>query len=421
MPTVLDPTRLDLSHIVRPGDLVTWGQALAEPATLTAALMNQRHEIGGFDAFVGICQGEPLKAEYADCIRFTGYIGTGHSDLLKAGKLDIVPSHYSQIAHNVATGALKFDVVMLQLAPADKDGNYSFSMANDYLVPALQRARVVIAEVNDQAPWTHGERSLTGADIHYLVETSRPLPELKQVPPTDTDMLIASNAAAFIEDGATLQFGVGTLPEAILSRLGGRRDLGIHSGTIGDQTAALTEAGVITNARKSIDRGVTISCFIMGTHRLNRFAHQNPAVQLRSCTYTHSPEVLSQIERFVAINSALEVDLTGQVNAEVAREAYVGAVGGAGDFLRAAARSPGGIPMIALPAKTRGVSRIVSRLSGPVSTPRSDTGVIVTEYGAADLRGASMSQRIKRMITIAHPDDREELEKGARSLPGAVQ
>lgn len=400
--------------------MVAWGQALAEPLPLTRGLLAQRHNIGHFSVLLGITLSDPLNPEYADCIQFTGYIGSaGNRRLLDAGKLDIIPCHYSQITQMIAVGSLNIDVLMIQLAPPDKAGNYSLGFANDFLVPALTRARVVIAEVNEQAPWTYGERTVSAADLHYVVHTSRPALELKHPEPTSTEIAIARRAAELIGDGATLQFGVGALPEAILAQLSDRRDLGVHSGTIGDGAVTLMNAGVITNARKSLDCGVTISTFLMGSSKLNTYAHLNPAIQLRSSSYTHNQDVLGRIDRFVAVNSALEVDITGQINAEVAHGSYIGAVGGAVDFIRGAGHSQGGVPIIALPAKTKGVSRIVNSLSGPVSTPRSDAGVIVTEYGTADLRGASMSQRIRRMIAIAHPDDREELEKGAHNLAGA--
>ena len=209
-----------------------------------------------------------------------------------------------------------------------------------------------------------------------------------------------------IEDGATLQFGLGALPEAILGQLADRRDLGVHSGAIGDQVAALMQSGVINNARKSIDRGVSIAGIMFGSQRLHDFAHNNPQIQFRSSSYTHGPGVLAQIERFTAINSAVEVDLSGQINAEVAAGAYVGAVGGAVDFLRAAHYSRGGLPIVALSSTAGKHSRIVAKLNGPVSTPRSDAGIIVTEYGVADLRGATLGERARRLLAIAHPEHR---------------
>jgi acyl-CoA hydrolase len=412
----LELNALDFGTIVRPGDSVMWGQADAEPVPLTQALMAQRHGIGKFNVFLGVTYSDTLKVEYADCIRFSAYCGTGgNRALAKAGKLDILPCHYSQLRELITSGRLKVDVLMLQLAPANEHGEYSLSIAHEYLIPALETARVVIAEVNAQAPWTCGERPIFEADLDYIVRTARPPLELIHAQPGAAELATARNVAALIEDGATLQFGLGALPEAILAQLTGRRDLGVHSGAIGDQVALQMQAGVITNARKSIDRGVSIAGIMFGSRRLHDFAHRNPQLQFRSSAYTHGPSVLAQIERFTALNSAVEVDLSGQINAEVAAGVYVGAVGGAVDFLRAAHCSKGGLPIVALPCTAGRHSRIVAKLNGPVSTPRSDAGIIVTEYGVADLRGAGLAERSRKLLAIAHPDHREQLERESRS------
>jgi acetyl-CoA hydrolase len=408
----LELNALDFGAIVRPGDTVMWGQANAEPLPLTQALMAQRHAIGNFNAFLGISYSDTLKAEYADCIRFSGYAGTGGNRVLaKAGKLDILPCHYSHLRDLIASRRLKVDVLLLQLAPANARGEYSLSIAHEYLIPALQAARVVVAEVNERAPWTYGERPLVEADLDYIVHTARAPLELVHPQAGAAEQAIARRVAALIEDGATLQFGLGALPEAILGQLADRRDLGVHSGAIGDQVAALMQAGVINNSRKSMDRGVSIAGIMFGSQRLHDFAHRNPQIQFRSSSYTHGPGVLAQIERFTAINSAVEVDLSGQINAEVAAGVYVGAVGGAVDFLRAAHYSRGGLPIVALPSTAGKHSRIVAKLNGPVSTPRSDAGIIVTEYGVADLRGATLGERARRMLAIVHPEHRERLER----------
>ena len=415
------PHSLDLSSIVRPGDTVMWGQSTAEPLPLTHALMAQRRAIGRFNVFLGVTYSDTLKPEYADCVSFSAYCGSGgNRALAKAGKLDILPVHYSQLPGLILSGRLKIDVLMLQLAPADAAGNYSLSMAHEYLIPALDAARVVIAEVNEQAPWTWGERPVRDEDLDYIVRTSRPPLELHHPDPGETELAVARNVAGLIEDGATLQFGLGALPEAILSALADRRDLGIHSGAIGDKAAELMQAGVITNARKSIDRGVAVAGVMFGSKRIQQFCHRNPAVQFRSPAYTHDAGVLAGIGRFAALNLAIEVDLTGQINAEVAGGVYVGAVGGALDFLRGAHRSKGGLPIIALPSTAGKASRIVAKLSGPVSTPRSDAGIIVTEYGVADLRGLPLSERTRRMIAIAHPGFREQLEREAAHACGSI-
>ncbi len=414
----VDTGELDLVGYIRPGDTVTWGQAGAEPLALTRALMAQRHAIGGrFRVFLGVAWSDTVHPEYADTIDFCGYCGTGaNRALVNAGLLDILPCHYSTFPELLARGEMKIDVLLLQVAPPGPDGKYSLSVAHEYLLPLLSSARVVIAEVNDQAPWTYGECSLDGSELDAVVHTSRPLLNILHAAPSNVELTIARHVAALIDDGATLQFGLGALPEAILSQLADHRDLGVHSGTIGDTVADLVECGVITNARKSVDSGLTVTGMLMGTRRIYDFAHLNESICFRSTAYTHNADVLAGIDHFVALNSAIEVDLTGQINAEVAGGRYIGAVGGALDFLRGARRSKGGLPMIALPSRagsSHPVSRIVAQLGGPVSTPRSDAGVIVTEFGVADLRGLTLRQRVKRMIDIAHPDYRESLERSA--------
>lgn len=413
-PQVLNSVAPDLSTIVRPGDTVLWGQANAEPLPLTEALMRQRHAIGRFGVFLGISNNPTCRPEHADCVQFTSYCGSGHNRALaKAGVLDVLPCHYSQFPALIRSGRLKIDVLLLQVAPSDEHDRYSLGIAHEYLLAALDSARVVVAEVNQQAPWTHGERTLRHDEIDFILPSSRLPPESPDAVPGPVDVAIATHAAGLIEDGATLQFGIGAIPAAILARLGNRRDLGVHSGAIGDQVAQLMREGVINNSRKTIDRGVTVAGLMIGSRRLHEYAHRNSALQFRSTDYTHDHQILASIDRLVAINSAIEVDLTGQINAEQANGTYVGAVGGALDFLRGAQASRGGLPIVALPSTAGTHSRIVAKLNGPVSTPRSDAGVIVTEYGVADLRGLTLAQRRQRMLALAHPIHRPALEEAA--------
>jgi acetyl-CoA hydrolase len=273
------------------------------------------------------------------------------------------------------------------VSPPNARGEYSLGLAAEYLVPALEGCRAAIGEVNDQVPWTYTERLLRKEDFALLVETSRAPVALPYGPPGDLEKAIARNAAPFVPDGAVLETGLGALPDAVLGMLGDRKRLAIHSGSLGDGAVELMQRGVAGTA----DCGT-----LMGTRRLFEHARENPAVRLRSTEYTHNPRVLAGIERFVAINSAVEVDLTGQVNAEVAKGSYLGAVGGALDFIRAASQSPGGVSLMLLPA-----ARIVETLQGPVATPRSEAGVIVTERGAADLRGCTLRERERRLRAIA--------------------
>lgn len=410
---------LDLAAWVRPGDLVLWGQAAAAPLALVETLVAQRHRVGGrFRVFLGIPPANGgIAAEHTDCIDLISYCGSGTNRLLAAaGRLDILPCHYSQFPDVFSSGPLAADVLLLQVSPTDEHGRYSLGMAHEYLVPLLDTARVVIAEVNRQAPWTCGERILTDDDFDAIVHTDRPLPEIAHPVPGQVERAIAAHVSALIEDGATLQAGLGAIPEAVLEGLADRRDLGVHSGAIGDSVINLMASGVVTNARKTRDPGVTVAGLALGGRTTREFIHRNSAVQFRSTRYTHDAGVLASIDRFVAINSAIEVDLTGQVNAEQAAGRYVGAVGGAIDFLRGAARSRGGLPIVALPSTAGAQSRIVACLSGPVSTSRADAGLIVTEHGVADLRGQPVSERIRRMIAIADPRFRESLERREVSI-----
>ncbi|UXJ49951.1 acetyl-CoA hydrolase/transferase family protein [Pseudomonas citronellolis] len=422
MPMLLQADALDLSELIRPGDTVLWGQANAEPLPLTQALMEQRARIGRFRVMLGIASSRTCRPEHADVVDFLAYCGAGaNRELGNTGALDILPSHYSQLPGLIASGALRIDVLMLQLAPADSHGRYSLGIAHEYLLPALDHARVVIAEVNRQAPRTFGERTLGDADLDAILHTDRPPLENPPARIREADARIAAHIAGLIDDGATLQMGIGAIPDAVLGALRGHRDLGVHSGSLGDGVAQLMQAGVITNARKNRDRGVSIGGVLLGSRVIHDFAHDNPAIQLRSTTYTHDPDVLASLDRFVAINSAVEVDLTGQVNSEIAAGSYVGAVGGALDFLRGAQRSRGGLPIIALPSTAGANSRIVARLNGPATIPRSDAGLIITEYGVADLRGKSLRQRVECLLEVTHPQHRAALEAQLRAKPADLE
>lgn len=415
-PRVVPLAELDLAAYVRPGDLVLWGQSSAEPVPLTTRLMAQRHEIGPFRCFLGISEAGTCRPEHGDVVTFLSYCASaGNRELVRHGRLRILPVHYSDLPRLIATGRLPVDVLMLTVPPPDPDGHYRLGVAEEYLGAAVDRARVVIAEVNDEVPRVAGVRRLRPDEIDVVVPVSRPLVEVPTRPSSDVEMAIARRVAELIPDGATLQLGIGSLPTAVLRALSGHRDLGVHSGMLPDPVADLMEAGVITNARKTLDRGVTVGGALMGTRRLFSFVDGNPRVRLRDTGYTHNPEVLAALPRFVAVNAALEVDLTGQINAECVQRSYVGAVGGAVDFIRGAHRSPGGLPITVLPATAGPRSRIVATLTGPVTTHRADAGLVVTEYGVADLRGLSIEERQHRMLELAHPDHRAELEAAVRA------
>ncbi len=402
---------LDLARHVRPGDTVVWGQACAEPRALTRALVDSGIPVR---CFVGIPVSSSVAGELPGSIEVISYCGTGtNAALHAAGRLDVLPVHYSSLPALLSTGSLHADVVLVQVSAADENGRHALGLADDYLSDAVGTARVVLAEVNARVPFTEGAATLGPEQITASIHVDEPIAELP-TPSFDAATLgVARQVAGIVEDGATLQFGIGGLPSACLQALGGHRDLGIHSGIVNDAALDLIESGAATGARKTLDPGVAVGGLLAGTQRLFRFADRNPRLALRPTRYTHGLDVLAASYKMTAINAAIEVDLTGQVNAETIGRRYVGAVGGAVDFLRGANASRGGLPIIALPATARGRSRIVARLDGPVSTPRSEPVVVVTEHGVADLRGLSLQQRAARLIAIADPAHRAELDATA--------
>ncbi|MGP8120431.1 MAG: acetyl-CoA hydrolase/transferase family protein [Xanthobacteraceae bacterium] len=405
----------DFAAIIRAGDVVVCGQATAEPRTLTQALVAQKKRLPPFTMLVGPLFSDTFTPQNTSGIPFRSYGVIGNARALaKAGQLEVIPGNYSAFCADFAAGRHRADVVLVQLAAA-ADGAFSASLSNDYVVDAARRARVVIAEINPQAPWTFGAEWPREIVPHLRVEAREPPLELAAAPPDEVSRRIAAHAATLIADGSTLQFGVGRIPDAILASLAHLRDLGIHSGLINDAVVDLIEAGAVTNAAKGIDAGVSVTNQLIGTQRLYRFADRNKAVAVRPASYTHNQDVLRRIKRLVAINSALEVGLDGSVNAETLDGAAVGALGGQLDFVRGANASPGGRAIIALPATAAKRSRIVARVE-TVTTPRADVDAVVTEWGVAELRGCTLKERARRLIDIAAPEHRNELSRSARTM-----
>lgn len=413
---------LDLARYIRPGDGILFQQGCGEALSLTEKLVEQRASYSGAGIFFGSGFSRTFQPDHADHLRFKGFGGIGTlRKLAAAGKLDPVPCHISSIEPLIERGALRTDVVLLQVSPANEKGEHSFGIVNDYVRAAIAKARVVIAEINAQVPWTPCDRPLRPDEITVAVHTDRAPVELPAAPFGELERRIASHLADFVPERATLQVGIGAVPEAIVAMMSDRSGLGVHSGMVGDSVVDLMERGIITNEHKGLDPGVTITGVLFGTARLYRFAHRNPDIRLCPTSYTHDLATLSKLRNFVSINSALEVDLTGQVNAEAIGGDHIGAVGGQVDFVRAAAKSEGGVSIIAFPATgKKGDSKIVSRLSGPVTTARSDADVIATEHGAVRLRGLSLRERIRAMVSIAAPEHRDGLMRDARETWGEI-
>lgn len=404
---------LDLTGHIRAGDHILWGQVTGEPPSLVDALVAQRASLGGVGVFLGTGLARVLRPEHADHIAMRGLGGLGtFRALASAGVLEVLPVHGGQVYRMIATGQIRCDVALLLLPPADAAGTHSMGPCVDYMDAAVARARTVIAEVSPHVPDTHGHARIPAARLDAVLHSERTPHLLPRAEPNAVERAIGGHIAALIPDGATIQTGLGALPEAVLAALAGHRDLGLHSGILGDGAMALMRSGALTNARKPLDPGVSVTTTLVGSAELHRFAHRNPAVALKPSSYTHHEVMLARLPRLFAINAAAEVDLTGQVNAERIGTNIIGGVGGQADFARAAARSAGGASIIALPATASdGSSRIVARLSGPVTTPRSDVDFVVTEHGVADLRGASERERARRIIAIAAPAARESLKE----------
>lgn len=342
------------------------------------------------------------------------FLGDNVREAVAAGRADYTPIFLSEIEGLFETGALPLDAVLMQVSPPDAHGFVSLSTTIDCTLTAIRCAKTIIAEVNDRAPRTHGDTSVHVSRISTFVETSRPLLELHTEPSTEIHMEVARNVASLIPDGATLQPGIGGISEAVLHCLHDKHDLGIHTEMCPDGVIDLMEAGVINGARKSLHRGKAVTAFVLGTQRLFDYIHDNSSFEFRPISYTNDPFIVAQNDRMVAINSALQIDLTGQVCADSLGTKPYSGFGGQIDFIRGAARSRGGVPIIALPSTACGgkISRIVPVLEpgAGVVTSRADVHYVVTEHGIAYLHGKTLRERAVALIAIADPRFQQELE-----------
>ena len=355
------------------------------------------------------------RPEYEGHFRHRGlFLGDNVRDAVRNGRADYTPIFLSEIEGLFESGALQLDVVLMQVSPPDEHGYVSLGTTVDCTQALLHCAPIAIAEVNRQMPRTHGDTAVHISRISAIVETDRPLLELEAESATEVHTRVARNVASLIPDGATLQTGIGAISEAVLHCLTDKRDLGIHTEMVPDGAIDLMESGVINGARKTLHRGKAVAAFVLGTRRLFDYIHENPAFEFRLISYTNDPFVVAQNDRMVAINGALQVDMTGQVCADsIGTRPYSG-FGGQVDFIRGAARSKGGVPIIALPSTARGgtVSRIVPMLEpgGGVVTSRADVHYVVTEHGVAYLHGKTLRERAEALIAIADPRFQAELE-----------
>jgi 4-hydroxybutyrate CoA-transferase len=402
---------------VRSGDRV-WVQAgCGTPSPLVEALVARARELRDVEIVHMITLGSAdyTRPEYEGHFRHRGlFLGANVREAVAAGRADYTPIFLSEIEGLLESGALPPDVVLMQVSPPDAHGFVSLGASVDCTLTAARCARTVLAEVNERMPRTHGDTYIHVSRISAFVESSRPLLEARTEPFTAVHLRVARNVASLIPNGATLQTGIGGIPDAVLTCLDDKRDLGIHTEMLSDGVIELIENGVINGERKSLHRGKAVVAFVLGTRRLFEFIHENPMFEFRPIRYTNDPFVVAQNEKMVAINSALQVDLTGQVCADSLGTTPYSGFGGQLDFIRGAARSRGGVPIIALPSTARGgtVSRIVPVLEpgAGVVTSRADVHYVVTENGIACLHGKSLRERAQALIAIADPRFQEGLE-----------
>jgi acyl-CoA hydrolase/GNAT superfamily N-acetyltransferase len=359
------------------------------------------------------------EPEFKDRFRHNAFfVGDNVREAVAEGRADYTPIYLSEIPGLFKSGRFHIDVALIQVTPPDAHGFCSYGVSVDVVKAAAENADYVIAGVNPQMPWTWGDSFINVDQIDALVDNDAPLPEFRYPEPDEVTMKIGENVASLIEDGSTLQLGIGAVPACILPCLKDKKDLGIHTEMLTDAILGLTEAGVVTNARKTLHRGKAIISFCVGTRRLYDFVDRNPFFEFHPSDYVNDPFVISQNDKMAAIDAALEVDLTGQVCSDSLGYLFYSGIGGQVDFIRGAARSKGGKPIIVLPSTTRdgAASRIVSHLSegAGVVTTRGDVRYVVTEYGIADLHGKSIRERALALIHIAHPKFREELLEQAK-------
>jgi acyl-CoA hydrolase len=342
---------------------------------------------------------------------------------LESGPAEYVPGTLHRTLTRIAQGTPRIDAALVMVSPPDDDGWCTLGTSVVNLGPACRAAACVIAEVNDQMPRTHGEGRIHVREIDALVEASYPLPELQRADPGPTEAAIGRHVAGIVADGATIECGIGALPNAVLASLHGHRDLRIHSGIVGDSLVDLAASGALRTGAAAHEPPSVCAGSVLGTRRLYDWVDDNPLVQMRTGLYTHDPLQMARHERFVAINGAIEIDLSGQVNAETVRGATVAGVGGQSDFSHGARLSPHGSNVLVLPATARRgtTSRIVPELAAgtPVAMPRADVEWVVTEHGAVNLEGLTIAARAEALISIADPQHRDALRDATRGRQAA--
>jgi acyl-CoA hydrolase/GNAT superfamily N-acetyltransferase len=414
-------TAAEALQAVKRGHHIFVGSGAAVPGLLVAELAKMADRLADTRIIHILTLGVApyTNPEFTDKFRHNAlFIGANVRQAVCEGRADYTPIFLSDVPALFRQGHLSIDVALIQVTPPDEEGFCSYGVSVDVIKAATESADYVIAEVNPQMPRTLGNSFVQADRINVLVENDAPIPELSYPKPDQVTRRIGENVAGLVEDGSTMQMGIGTIPDSILLSLKDKKDLGVHSEMISDGVIELIETGVITNARKTLHPGKIVTSFCMGTKRLYDYVDNNPFFEFHPCDYTNNPAIISQNDKMVAVDAALEIDLTGQVCSDSLGHLFYSGFGGQIDFIRAATQSEGGKPIIALPSTAKGgsVSRIVPTLSkgaGVVIT-RGDVYYVVTEYGVAYLHGLSVRERALALISIAHPHFRESLLEEAK-------
>jgi acetyl-CoA hydrolase len=414
-------TAAEAVSVLRSGDCVYIHPGCAEPEQLVAAMVARAEELRDVKVLHILTKGiadyvlPGMEKSFRHVALFSG---ANVREAINEGRADFVPIFLSEIEALFSSGAMPIDVALIHVSPPDEHGFCSFGVGVDTTKTAAECARTVIAQVNPKMPRTLGDSFVHLNKIHAIVEVSDDLLDFPMGIVSDVAMQIGRHIADLIEDESTLQLGIGEIPDAVLNYLTGKKHLGVHSEMVSDGVIDLIEAGIITNEKKILHPGKIVAGFVLGTQRLFEFIHNNPIFEFHPSHYVNDPFVIGQNHKQVALNSAIEVDLTGQICADSIGYSFYSGIGGQVDFVRGSARSKGGKSIIALPSTARNntVSRIVAHLKegAGVVTSRGDVHYVATEFGVAYLHGKTVRERCRSLINIAHPKFREELERSAR-------
>ena len=401
---------------IQSGDRIVIGHACGEPSFLVETMVKHAEDYQNVEVVHMVAMGECAYAQPGMESHFRHnaiFVGGKTRDAINSGRGDFTPCFFFEVPKLFHT-TMPIDVAMVTVTPPNEEGFVSLGVSVDYGYEAVKAAKVIIAQVNDQMPFTYGNL-IPVERINYFVEHSAPIIELPPPKIGEVEKAIGENCASLIRDGDTLQLGIGAIPDAVLMFLKGKHDLGIHSEMFSDGVVDLVDAGVITNKRKTCNNGKFVANFLMGTKRLYDFVDHNPDVLMKPVDYVNHPAIIAQNDNLVSINSCVQVDLMGQISSESIGPMQISGVGGQVDFIRGAALSNGGRSIIAMPstASHGTISRIVSQLDagGTVTTSRADVDYVVTEYGIAHLKGHTLQERGEALIKIAHPDFRDELKR----------